>query len=190
MRQQVASALHDRVQAGLIGACLQLQSVIPRVGEGEAELLEKVIDSLEELRGLDVRRAVRSLSPNLREVDLESALTDLTETYSPGMVTLLDIEVTSAPYETRLGAYRIVEQSLLNSAMHGHASECEVSIRERAGVLDVFVRDNGAGLPDVVVAGLGSTLVSTWCHTLGGTWSRESLAHGGTLVHARLPVTA
>lgn len=188
VRQQVAAALHDRVQAGLIGACMQLQSVISRVGLREADLITRVIDSLEELRGLDVRRAVRSLSPNLREVDLQSALQELTENYSPGMTTRISIDGGTAPYEVRLGAYRIIEQSLMNSAMHGHAAHCEVSIHERPDALDVEIADDGVGLPDEVSPGLGSTLISTWCRTLDGSWSRESLPSGGTLVRARLKI--
>lgn len=189
VRQQVATALHDRVQAGLIGACLQLQSALPHVDERESSLITKVIDSLEELRALDVRRAVRSLSPNLREVDFQSALEDLTETYSPGMVTSLDIAVPSAPYEARLGAYRIIEQSLLNSAMHGHARHCDVSLRETDGLLLVTITDDGVGLPAVTKPGLGSTLISTWCRTLDGSWTRESLETGGTIVTAQLSLS-
>lgn len=188
VRQQVAAALHDRVQAGLIGACLQLQSVISRIDTPEADVITRVIDSLEELRGLDVRRAVRSLSPNLREVDLQSALQELTENYSPGMTTTISIDIATAPYEVRLGAYRIIEQSLMNSAMHGNAAHCDVSIHERPGILDVRVTDDGVGLPDEIAQGLGSTLISTWCRTLEGSWSREPLPTGGTLVRARLKI--
>jgi signal transduction histidine kinase len=188
VRQQVAAALHDRVQAGLIGACMQIQSVLPRVKDPDADLLAKVIDSLEELRGLDVRRAVRSLSPNLREVDLQSALEELTETYRPSMQTTIDIDidVDAVAHDARLGAYRIIEQSLMNSAMHGQARHCEVTIRELSGTLDVLIKDDGVGLPEKVGSGLGSTLIATWCRTLNGSWSRASTTSGGTLVQARL----
>lgn len=188
VRQQVASVLHDRVQAGLIGACMQIQSTLPRVDDREAALLTKVIDSLEQLRGLDIRRAVRSLSPNLREVDMQSALEDLADTYSPGMTTSLNINIGIAPYEVRLGAYRIIEQALLNSALHGQATHCEISLDERDGVLELRVTDDGSGVSDQATSGLGSTLISTWCRTLQGTWSRESPSDGGTLVRARLPL--
>lgn len=186
VRQQVAAALHDRVQAGLIGACMQLQSIVPRMHDRDADLITRVIDSLEEIRGLDVRRAVRSLSPNLREVDLQSAIQELSETYGPAMTTTLEINAENAPYEVKLGAYRIIEQSLLNSAIHGHATHCEVSIHTHDRALTVTIVDDGTGLPAESTPGLGSTLISTWCRTLDGSWSRESRADGGAIVTARL----
>lgn len=190
VRQQVAATLHDRVQAGLIGACLQLQSILPRVGPGDADLVRRIIASLEELRALDIRRAVRSLSPNLREVDLLSALEDLCETYRPGLDTRLEVAVQGLPYEVRLGAYRIAEQSLLNSVMHGRATTCQVSIRPVDGRVEIDVRDDGVGVPATATPGLGSTLITTWCRTLDGHWSREAAPGGGTIVRATLPLPA
>lgn len=190
VRQQVAATLHDRVQAGLIGACLQLQSILPRVGPADADLVRRIIASLEELRSLDIRRAVRSLSPNLREVDLLSALEDLCETYRPGLDARLEVSAPDLPYEVRLGAYRIVEQSLLNSVMHGRARTCRVSIRPVDGRVEVTILDDGVGTPATATPGLGSTLISTWCRTLDGHWSREPAPAGGTIVRATLPLPA
>jgi signal transduction histidine kinase len=187
-RQQVAQLLHDRVQAGLIGVCLQLQQVAQRVNKTEGAALDRIVESLENIRALDVRRAVRALSPNLRDMDLDAALRDLAEVYEPGMATEIDVALEDGvPYETRLGVYRIIEQALLNSAAHGRATRCTVRIHCVDDVLHLEVVDNGQGLAPTISTGMGTTLTSTWCRTLGGDWSRSSKPGGGVHLQAELP---
>lgn len=189
VRHQVALLLHDRVQAGLIAACLQLRRSLAsdRRDERDAQITA-VIDQLEQLRGLDVRRAVHALSPNLREVDLVTALDDLAETYRPAMeIDITQDEGIVVPEESSLGIYRIVEQSLLNSAVHGRASRCVVRLEGVGGEgLLLRVSDDGTGLPDGLTQGFGSTLIDTWTRVLGATWSREP-GQVGTVVTVRIP---
>ena len=190
VRHQVALLLHDRVQAGLIAACLQLRRSL---SAAEPDLRDAqvaaVIDQLEHLRGLDVRQAVHALSPNLREVDLVTALDDLAETYRPAM----EVDITQASHlriseDASLGIYRIVEQCLLNSAVHGRAARCDVRLeREGSEGLLLRVSDDGAGLPADLTQGFGSTLIDTWSRVLGATWLREP-GPVGTVVTVRLPV--
>lgn len=189
VRQQVASLLHDKVQAGLIAACLYLQDVGRRIPETERESLKEVVASLEHIRALDVRRAVHSLSPNLSEVDFESALTELIEFYEPAMTTTLDLELSeNIPYEIRLGAYRIIEQALLNAAAHGAAQQCRIAVTQSDRHVLVELTNDGEPLPATATPGLGTTLTSSWCRTLGGEWSRWNIPGGGVRLSARLPL--
>lgn len=189
VRHQVALLLHDRVQAGLIAACLQLRRSLT-VAEPVARdaQVAAVIDQLEHLRGLDIRQAVHALSPNLREVDLVTALDDLAETYRPAM----EVDITQASHlriseDASLGIYRIVEQCLLNSAVHGRAARCDVRLeREGSEGLLLRVSDDGAGLPADLTQGFGSTLIDTWSRVLGATWSRVR-GPVGTVVTVRIP---
>lgn len=185
IRRQVAMLLHDRVQAGLIAASLRLRRAL-RDNPPDAEEIAGVLAQLEELRGLDVRHAVRVLSPNLREVDLLTALETLGSTYGPAMA--VTCEVTGdVPVPLRLGIYRIVEQGLLNAAMHGGATRCEVRIEGGHDEVRVMVSDDGSGLPAVISPGLGTTLIDTWCRILGAGWSRSAL-QSGTLVEVWIPL--
>lgn len=185
IRRQVAMLLHDRVQAGLIAASLRLRRGL-RDNPPDAEEIAGVLEQLEELRGLDVRHAVRVLSPNLREVDLHTALETLGSTYGPAMA--VTCEVTGdVPVPLRLGIYRIVEQSLLNAAMHGGATRCVVRIAGGPDEVRVTVRDDGSGLAAVVSPGLGTTLIDTWCRIMGARWSRSALP-AGTLVEVWIPL--
>lgn len=188
VRRQVALVLHDRVQAGLIAACLRLRRTIGTPTDRDAEIAG-VVDQLEELRTLDVRRAVYALSPNLREVDLQTALEELGDTYRPAMsVTATVTDDVTIPYDVRLGIYRIVEQCLLNSAIHGRAGNCAIAIRYAVPgeALLVTVTDDGSGLERGDKPGFGTTLIDTWCRVLGATWSRSALAEG-VAVEVRIP---
>lgn len=189
VRHQVALLLHDRVQAGLIAACLQLRRSLTSVERDNHDAqISAVIDQLEHLRSLDVRKAVHALSPNLREVDVVTALDDLAETYRPAM----EVEIAQQANVTiseasSLGVYRIVEQCLLNSAVHGRAARCSVQLdsADDGGIL-LRVSDDGCGLPEHPTKGFGSTLIDTWCRVLGATWSRGP-GPVGTMVTVRLP---
>lgn len=187
VRRSVATLLHDRVQGGLLAACLRLQTIADARPESRGEV-DAIIHELEELRALDVRRAVRTLSPNLRDIDLESAVRELVEPYSPP----IDITV-SIPRDaiseatTRLAAYRIIEQGVLNAIAHGQASRIEVSVTCLPQHVQVSVRDDGHGLDDGHVAGFGTTLIDTWCRALGGSWQLRPAPKGGAELIARLP---
>jgi signal transduction histidine kinase len=188
-RRQVADALHDRVQAGLIAACLQLQGTDPADRRG----IDQVIGRLEELRRIDVRRAARALSPTLSEVGLASSIAELASQYEPGMVTHISVDTEldaggAVSERTRLGIYRIIEQCLLNAAGHGRAANCTVAVTLREGVIHMCAVDDGVGFGDEApVPGSGSALISTWVRTLDGTWSWQPDARGGVRVDVELP---
>lgn len=189
-RRQVALLLHDRVQAGLVSTCLQLRRALggdpPR-----DEIVSRVVHQLEELRSIDVRRAVHALSPNLREVDLVTAIEVLGQTYEPALQVTCTMEPDSELTEQQmLGVYRIVEQCLLNSAMHGQATQCHVAITHIPSGIHVDITDNGSGITGPVQQGFGTTLIDTWCRTLGAVWSLQPQGQGAivsVVMPARTP---
>lgn len=191
-RRQVADDLHDRVQAGLIAACLQLQAVEAR----DPAQVDAVIQRLEEMRRIDVRRAARALSPTLSEVGLSSSLAELSAQYEPAMVTVVAVDPLidgqgAVDERTRLGFYRIAEQALLNAAGHGRARTCQITIRREDSDVVMTIEDDGAGFPATEPrAGTGAALISTWARTLGGTWTWGSRESGGTRVLVRVPTQA
>jgi signal transduction histidine kinase len=192
-RRQVANRLHDRVQAGLMAACLELQA-LPGDEEERRQSITSIIRRLEGIRSIDVKKAARALSPSLQDVDLHAALRELGSQYEPGMVTYVDVspevENLLTDPEIRLGLYRITEQALLNSAVHGQAHHVEAVIR----IIDNTsihweVRDDGRGLPIIESSpGLGSALMTTWMRRLGGEWTLNQMMSGGVSCRARIPL--
>ena len=188
VRRSVATLLHDRVQGGLLAACLRLQAVAQTSPASRAEV-DHVIHELEQLRALDVRRAVRTLSPSLKDVDLETAISEMVEPYLPALAVTVSIPRGAVEDPTiRLGAYRIIEQGLLNAIAHGQAQHVAIAIECPPGQVDITVQDDGHGVDPRHAPGFGTTLIDTWCRTLGGTWSLTRGATGGAVLTARLPV--
>lgn len=189
VRRQVAIALHDRVQGGLVSACLRLQMVLRQEDPPQEQLHEiaAVITQLEQLRALDVRRAVRSLSPNLRDIDMQTSLEELADTWTSSLDVNVHIDgrLPKDP-ELQLGIYRIIEQGLLNVASHAGAERCDVDVRA-GDIVVVTIDDDGVGLPVNPTQGLGSVLLTTWCKTLGGRWWWGASPLGGVCLHAELP---
>ena len=190
VRRSVATLLHDRVQGGLLAACLRLQTIAEASPASRGDI-DTVIHELELLRALDVRRAVRTLSPSLKDVDLETAVSELVEPYSPPLAVTVSIprDVVVDPH-LRLGAYRIIEQGLLNAIAHGEAQHVAILVAAEDTDLVVTVLDDGRGVAEDYGTGFGTTLVDTWCRTLGGTWTLRSLRGGGAELNARIPASA
>lgn len=195
MRAQVATLLHDRVQAGLIAACLELTDVVNHDDpEGSERSIRAVVGRLEAMRDIDVRAAARTLSPHLDSLDLRTALEDLAAQYLPSMETEVSMpselgtRLDRAHLAALLGAYRIAEQSLLNSAVHGHARHCRIIIDIEDDALVLHVIDDGVGSPDAPEPGLGTFVNDTWVALLRGSWQLVPKPDGGAEVSARIPL--
>ena len=189
VRRSVATLLHDRVQGGLLAACLRLQSVA-EASPASREEVDRVIHELEQLRALDVRRAVRTLSPSLKDVDLETAISEMVEPYLPALAVTISIPrgAITDP-RIKLGAYRIIEQGLLNAIAHGQAGHVAIAVESESGETRITVADDGRGIDPGRVSGFGTTLVDTWCRTLNGSWRLGPGAGGGAELTARLPAS-
>ena len=192
-RRQASLLLHDKVQAGLITACLELRSLSRRLPDAERGELQSMISRLEAMRSIDVRSAARVLSPNLNDIDFATALEELSTQYdSAFQVDLevdpeLDLRSNSRNPQVLLAAYRIIEQALLNAAAHAQAEHVIVAVRRTPSGCDLQVHDDGVGWPPTAVRGLGSTIMTTWTRAMHGTWSVRPGADGrGTVISAHL----
>lgn len=195
MRAQVATLLHDRVQAGLIAACLELTDAVhERRPDHLTVSISEVVRRLEAMRDIDVRAAARTLSPDLENLDLRTALEDLAGQYLPSMQTQVEVSNDPAVLLDRshlpvvLGAYRMAEQSLLNAAVHGHARHCRISVDIDGDALLLRVIDDGSGISGVTSPGLGTFVCDTWAALLGGSWHLSANPGGGVRVSARIPL--
>lgn len=195
-RRQVALLLHDRVQAGLMTACLELRLAAHREGGADIDRIDEIIAKLDELRGMDVRQAARTLSPDLSNVDLHTALTELARNYEPGMTISISIApavhaaITDVEGDVLLACYRIAEQGLLNALVHGSATACTISITmPDPGTLSLDIVDNGASTMSAESEpGFGTAIVDAWCRVLDGTWRLDVSPERGASLSAELPI--
>jgi signal transduction histidine kinase len=192
-RRQFAMLLHDRVQAGLMTACLELKAA-SRGSDIDRQRIDDAIARIDDLRGLEVHQTARSLSPDLAAIGLKGSLQELVRTYGQGFHASIDVapEISQGqiniPSNTQLACYRIVEQAVLNSVIHGQATEVTISVVPVAGEkLELVVTDNGTGKSVATDApGFGSAVLDSWCRVLNGSWALQFPETGGAQLTAVL----
>ena len=93
------------------------------------------------------------------------------------------------PEPIEVAVYYVVSESLTNATRHAHASVVEVDAESSGGTVRVRVRDDGVGGADPS-RGSGLTGLKDRIEALGGAFSVQSPAGGGTMVSCELPVVA
>ncbi len=192
-RRQFAMLLHDRVQAGLMTACLELK-VATNGEDVDKERIAAVVSRIDDIRGLDVHRAARAMSPDIANMGLKGALQELVRIYEPGLRMSIHLAPGAAYADPPLAAnlllacYRIVEQAVLNAVVHGHATECIIVVTvETDDTLVVEISDNGRGSSESGnVRGFGSAVLDSWCRVLNGSWTLDFPPGGGARLRATL----
>lgn len=173
-RQEVAQYLHDNVQADLVVLAMQLRNQAATLPKQDGERLASVVDELDKVRLLDVRSASKRLSPDIEALGLPAVLRELASGYAPSMRVTLSSPVPRgevAP-DLALGLYRIVEQALLNAAIHGRAPTCAVSIAEDdTGGVRLRVTNDGQPPGPASASGTGTAIIQAWVSRFDGDWS-------------------
>ena len=193
-RRRLRRDLHDGLGPSLGAVALRIETArnLARTSPDEADrVLER---SAAEVAGIvaDVRRLVHDLRPPaLDEVGLLRAVEQQAERLSSGG---LEVVVTGQgtldglPAAAEVAAYRIVSEALVNVVRHANARRCSVTVCADGEVLEVRVRDDGAGIGADVAAGVGMLSLRERAAELGGTCTVTCPPSGGTLVQARLPL--
>jgi signal transduction histidine kinase len=172
LRRQTAQFLHDRVQSDLMVIGMNLKSV---TGKSSAEVdgvLTKSSQLLERIRTSDIRNLVQILAPNFEVGGLSEALKQLNSQYLKVMDVSMNIDEVVEDLQSKqlLGIFRIVEQTLLNSLIHGPAEKASVVIK-RSGPKEIvlMIEDNGPGVDlETIKFGVGSAVIDSWVSILKG----------------------
>ena len=80
-----------------------------------------------------------------------------------------------------LGIFRIIEQSVLNSLVHGPSKRVQISVTtDSAGVTDLIIADDGPGISvSQITAGVGTAIIDSWVSILQGVKAVDSVpGHG------------
>jgi signal transduction histidine kinase len=196
LRSSIATYLHDNVQASLVALAMQLTMVAKTTDEKIAAQISSIVTGLEEVRSTEVRKASHLLSPDISTLGLAAAIKELASTYEPWMLTTVNVDepwhvndqVPAGRELVVLGAFRMIEQALLNAAIHGRSRRVDVNVIMDKHRLQLDVIDDGHGFVQTgYTPGTGSKVINAWVQSLGGTWSIESNADFGVHVRAWLP---
>jgi signal transduction histidine kinase len=187
VRRQTSSFLHDRVQSDLMVVGMKLKSIQGTGSDEINNVIDLAIVRLENTRSADLKNIIQVLSPNFEAGGLKSSIESLIKQYESSMAVLIQVDEVSEQLNSLnlLGAYRIIEQGLLNAFVHGPAKNVLVSVStDSAGNTEVLISDDGPGTDlDSVDSGVGTAVIDSWVGILEGKKTVDTVpGHGYRLV--------
>jgi two-component system sensor histidine kinase UhpB len=194
-RRRIANDLHDEAGPCLFGITANAAS-IARLAvlepNGQTEPIKTRVDEIhtitERLKAIN-----RDLLRNLRPVEIgRIPLTELVgslvagfERRHPECAFKLSFGKVERGYgeEADITIFRCVQEGLTNVMKHANATKATIEIGElaEANVLRVVIKDNGRGLPDDIIVGIGTTAMRERVRSISGSSSIESTPDGTTL---------
>lgn len=199
-RRQLGRDLHDDVGHQLVGLTRQVESVIPMSVDDPKQAQNKLTDINHQLEVLtsQVRELAHQLfPPELEVLGLSGALRERIQ-FETNLKIHLDVpqKLPPLPAETEIAAYYIALEALTNVEKHAQAKEVHLRLeveKNRSDPLSAFlvldIRDDGIGLPDNPIKGLGMLSIQARAVELGGTYAFDKNPSGGTAVIVRIPCT-
>jgi signal transduction histidine kinase len=182
-RRTLSRELHDEVGQTLTALRMELGTL---EGEHLPDAKELAEQALRTVRNLAV-----GLRPSLLDLGLVPALQSQAREISrrfPVKVTVQtsgDLEQLPEDYRTCL--YRVVQESLTNVVRHARAQTAVIDVKQQGGVLELEVRDDGAGFaPEKRTPGVGVIGMQERVRELGGMVRIDSEPGRGTSVRVRL----
>jgi signal transduction histidine kinase len=192
-RSRLQRDLHDELGPALGAIAMRAEAARTLLADGDTGKVDEVLADIEhgaEAAVADVRRIIAELHPRvLEEQGLRQALRQLTASLPRGMEVAVDLDdFQPLPPAVELAAYRVAAEALRNVARHSQASRVTVSLRVAADHLGLSVEDDGVGVGDDVVPGVGLGSMRTRARELGGTLSVDRREDGGTVVKLHVPL--
>lgn len=191
-RQRIARELHDSTMQSLTGAALALGHLRRSAISEEAN---EVVSEIESLL-LEAQNELRSISylahaHQPEHVELGQAVATLVEGFArrADLRALVEIESPLAlPGKgVQRALYRVVQEAISNVHRHSRGSELGVRVLSRRALLHVTIADNGIGIPEKAMEGVGLQSMRERLREIGGRLSVRHLAPG-TLVIASVPL--
>lgn len=203
-RKSIAVEIHDELNASLIAARLESQSILQladKAGEGPAiDQIKQKSQAITKLT-LDLyasgRRLVRRLRPEVLDMlGLHGAVEEMMRHYDSGSGCRFEFhsegDFSQLENELAISAYRIIQEALSNVMKHATATRAQVSLVLSAGddLLHIEVADDGAGFDTgTASAGIGIIGMRERVYALNGAISFTSSPDSGTVVAISLPLT-
>jgi two-component system NarL family sensor kinase len=192
-RRRIRRDLHDGLGPTLASIKLQL-SVVQRLLEPDparaADLLEEVREAMNQTTA-DVRRLVYGLRPPLiDELGLIAALRNHPSGHSRLDLAVYPDELPDLPAAIEVALYRIASEAIHNAGRHSGGRRCQVSIAVGADEVCMTVTDDGRGLPDPLVDGVGMSAMHERAAELGGVLTIGPADSGGTTVTTVVPMSS
>lgn len=194
-RRRLRRDLHDGLGPQLASQMLTIEAalrLVDRDPDSAVELMHSLKEQSQDAIA-SIRRLVYDLRPPaLDDLGLTGAIEAQADTFRhTSMEIHVDVPrpMPPLPAAIEVASYRIVQEALTNAVRHANARCCTISIAVTRDALHISINDNGVGLPDGHVSGVGMNSMRERAAELGGRLNISSPGPGaGTLVAARLPL--
>lgn len=193
VRVRLGRDLHDGIAPLLAGAGLTAEALRRGMPDGTADerAAQQLASRLRSAAG-DIRRLAYDLqleasADGTLEEDVRSHLATLKGPTVPdvGLEVCAAESLTSA---VRQGLYLVILEALNNVVRHAHARHVQVTVNGGPDHVALEVRDDGIGIHEPYVSGLGITSMRSRVQALGGSFELAAGPTGGTRLSARVPV--
>ena len=193
-RSKVSRELHDSIAQTLAAAKYQIAAASVGATNEVKNRLAAVSAMIASVTD-DIRMVSYSLHPRVAEdLGLESALTTLANQVRQraGVDVSVSVQADRSPIPANVSAtlYRVAEEALKNTEMHGKANRASVNVVSSPGKVRIEVSDEGRGFDprkmDRVTGRSGLASVKDRILLAGGTMKIDSKPNGGTRVMAEL----
>ncbi|MBU2665223.1 GAF domain-containing sensor histidine kinase [Actinoplanes bogorensis] len=189
-RRRIRRDLHDGLAPTLASLALRL-GVLQRSVDGETAAMVAELRADARQATADIRRLVYELRPPmLDEFGLVDALRNLRSDDTLSRTVSAPDPMPALPAAVEVALYRIAAEALHNAARHAGAARCTVELTVAGGEVTLVVTDDGRGLPDDYLAGVGHQSMRERSTELGGTLDIGAGPAGGTRVAVVLPTGA
>ncbi|MGJ6965019.1 sensor histidine kinase [Streptosporangium sp. G11] len=186
-RRRLGRELHDGLGPALTSVTFILDEARRRLDTDPRTVEKLLVRVREEMIATiaSVRELVYGLRPPaLDDLGLEGAL----RAAAGETAVTVDGPLDHLPAAVEVAAYRIAQEALTNARRHAGAATVLIRLRRLPGELRVEVTDDGIGLPENPVAGVGLISMRERAAEVGGSCVIGRGPGGGTRVTARLPV--
>jgi ligand-binding sensor domain-containing protein/signal transduction histidine kinase len=201
-RTRIAREIHDNLAQEMSGISVQLEVVARTMPAGAEAATAHLDNARRQVRhGIaEARRYVWDLrSPALENNDLRSALSETARRLTSETTIQARVEVNGTfrplPPLVEDNLLRIGQEAMNNAVKHADAQQISVNLIFDARRVQLSIRDDGRGFDKQVVANgktghFGLIGMRERAEQLGGTFSVNSTAGGGTEVVADVPVSS
>jgi two-component system sensor histidine kinase UhpB len=203
-RKSIAVEIHDELNASLIAARLESQSILHLADKaGTGPVIEEIKAKSQAITKLTLdlyasgRRLVRRLRPEVLDMlGLHGAVEEMIRHYDGShggsrFEFRSEGDFSQLGNELAISAYRIVQEALSNVMKHATATRTKVSLvlSEVDRMLHIEVADNGVGFDMATSSsGIGIIGMRERVYALGGTISFASEPGSGTIISISLPL--
>jgi len=196
-RTTLAREIHDELGQALTALNMDLSWLSNKLPKSQPPLLKKVesMSAVVAATMQTVKRLSSELRPGLLDdLGLVTAMQWQAEEF--GKRTWIKMKITFVPEEMTVerdlstAIFRIFQELLTNIARHAKATRVEVSLKRKAGALELRVKDNGRGIKKTEIANprsLGLIGVRERALAFGGKVEFVGVPSKGTRVVVRLP---